>query len=153
MTQIKSYAQFNSFTVAGRVFAAELASNNGSEFLAVTLITNCVNDDNGVTVTFNNSNGMLGLYKKGWLPVGRQLTITGHIASVSSTYTKNGEVFDRKRPNIHLTGATLLDGGLGPMPADKSAGMTPANAVRKGRRPVQDQTPDLAANAAANADY
>ena len=30
-----------------------------------------------VTIEFYNSNGLLGLQKKGWLPAGRQLTVTG----------------------------------------------------------------------------
>ena len=149
--QLKSYANFNSFTIAGRVFAADIVQNNAGEFLAVTLISNLSDGDDGVTVTFNNSNGIMGLFKKGFLPVGRMVTIIGHINGTSSTYVKDGQVYDRKRPNIHMTGVAILEGGLGPMPKDKQ----PEAAARRvpGRKPAVDQTPDLAAAAAANSDY
>ena len=143
MAQQQSFANFNSITVQGRVFAAEIAENNGGEFLAVTLITNLVNGDGGMTVTFNNSNGIMGLYKKGYLPVGRQLTIVGHVASVTSTYEKGGQTYDLKRPKMHLTGAALLDGGLGPAPKDAQMG---TKAVRR-----TATKKDLQAAAAANA--
>ena len=155
MSDRKIYANFNQFTVTGRIFSAEIVTRTGSPFLSATVITNCVKDDEvGTTVSFTNSNGLMALFQKGLLPVGREVTLTGHISGVSSTYVKDGQVYDRKRPDIHLVGVTILDGGLGRLPADK-AGVTPANAVKRvARRPVQtDATPDLAANAAANGEY
>ena len=98
-----SYANFNTVTFSGRVFNAELVND---EFLAVTVISNLSDGDEGVTVTFNNSNGMMGLFQKGYLPVGRQVTVVGRIKSVSETYLdkKSGQTKLRKRPNIHLEG-------------------------------------------------
>ena len=59
----------------------------------------------------------MSLFEKGYFCKGRQVTITGHIHNVSEYYiTKVGEVRPRKRPEIHLTGVNVLDGGLGPMP-------------------------------------
>ena len=115
-----SYANFNTVTFSGRVFNAEIV--NG-EFLAVTVISNLADGDEGVTITFNNSNGMMGLFQKGFLPVGRQVTVVGRIKSVSETYLdkKSGQTKLRKRPNIHLEGVSIPQGGLGPMPADKTA--------------------------------
>ena len=159
MSDRKIYANFNQFSVTGRIFNAEIVTlKDGTQFLSASLITNCVKDDQvGTTVSFTNSNGLLSLFRSGKLPVGREVTLTGHISEVSSTYVgTDGKVYDRKRPDIHMVGVTILDGGLGRLPADK-AGVTPANAVKQGRvarRPVQtDATPDLAANAAANGDY
>jgi len=145
-TQLRSFANFNSFTVQGRINHAELVDSKNGQFLAVTVITNCLNDDEGMTVTFNSSNGLMGLFEKGYLPTGRMVTVTGHIAYVRETFTnKNGEVQMLKRPNIHLVDASIPTGGLGPMPADKAAGGTtrrvgvvkPAQA----KAPVIDEAP------------
>jgi hypothetical protein len=113
----KTYALFNSLTITGRVSHAELATNKGSEFLAVTLLTDLVDDaEQAISVTFNTTNGLMSLFKSGWLPNGRLVTVTGHIASVSELYLnkETGKRAVRKRPLIHLTKAQVFDGGLGP---------------------------------------
>ena len=69
----------------------------------------------------------MALYQKGFLPTGRRVTVTGHIRTVTETYTnKEGEVVMLKRPKITLVDAQIPTGGLGPMPADKAA-----NTVRR----------------------
>ena len=120
-TTYKDYANFNSFTVAGRILNSELASGKNGEFLAVTVITHGLTDDEGMTVTFNDSNGLMSLFKDGWLPSGRMVTLTGHIAYVSETYTdeRTKEVKLLKRPRIHLVDAAIPTGGLGPLPKAK----------------------------------
>lgn len=126
MAQQTNYAQFNAVTVTGRVFHVEKVQYNGSEFLAVTLITTLTNDGQEVLFTFNNSNGLLSLYNSGYLAKGRQLTVTGHIAGATETYTdKEGQVVLKQRVELKLSGAQVLDGGLGPAPT------TDASAVRK----------------------
>ena len=145
--EYKTYAQFNSFTVAGRIFAAEIVPNNGNEFLSVTVITNCVDGDDGMTVTFTNSNGLLALFKKGGLPVGRQVTVTGHIKSVAETYTnKDGEVVMLQRPKVHLIDAQIPTGGLGATPRTEDAPKRKVGAVVKPAQaapaaPAVDGTP------------
>ena len=115
--QYKVYAQFNSFTVNGRILASEIVSRPNAEFLSVTLITAPADDSEGMTVTFTNSNGLMALAKAGGLPVGRMVTVTGHIASIHETYTnKDGEVVMLKRPRIHLVDAAIPTGGLGATP-------------------------------------
>ena len=122
---LRNYAQFNSFTVDCRISNSEIVEKkSGERFLAVTAITNCLNDDDGMTITFNDSNGLMALFEKGWLPKGRQLTLVGHVAYIRETYTdaKSGEVRMLKRPNLHLVDAGIPTGGLGPMPkADRPA--------------------------------
>ena len=129
----KTYAQFNSLTITGRVSHAELASNKGSEFLAVTLLTNLVDDAEAIQVTFNTTNGLMSLYKSGWLNNGRLVTVTGHVAQVSELYfdKKQQKRAVRKRPLIHLTKAQVFDGGLGPAKKDDDV--------------IIDEAPDLAA--------
>lgn len=149
-TQFPNYANFNNFVVTGRIHHAEIAEKNGSQFLAVTLITTCLNDDEGVSVTFNNSNGIMSLFERGFLPTGRQLTISGHIAYVRETYIdkQTGEVTMLKRPNIHLVDASIPTGGLGALPADKSEKtvrkvgvVRPAQATAKSQEPELDTAP------------
>ena len=148
--QLRSYAQFNSFTVQGRINHAEIVDSKNGKFLAVTVITNALNDDEGMTVTFNNSNGLLALFEKGFLPTGRQVTVSGHIAYVRETYTNSdGEVQLLKRPNIHLIDASIPTGGLGALPADKSEKtvrrvgtvVRPAQATAKAAAAELDTTP------------
>ena len=120
-TQLRSFANFNTLTIQGRINHAEIVDSKNGSFLAVTVISNCLNDDEGMTITFNSSNGLVGLFEKGYLPTGRMVTVTGHIAYVRETYTNSdGEVQLLMRPNIHLIDASILTGGLGAMPADKS---------------------------------
>ena len=130
MTTYKTYAQFNTVSFTGRVFNAELVNGKNGEFLAVTMITNLRDGDDGITVTFNNGNGLMSLFKKGYLPNGRILTVTGNMNDVSEVYdTKEGETKVRQRPQIHLVQAIAH---VGPMPADKAP-----KASRKGKTVVR----------------
>ena len=129
LTNQTNYAQFNAVTVTGRVFHLEKATNKGSEFLAVTLITTLTTDGTEVLFTFNTSNGLMTLFNNGRLAKGRQLTVTGHIADVKQVWFDNdGAANLLQRPELKLTGAQVLDGGLGPAPKDE---VTPA---RKGMK-------------------
>lgn len=127
MTDYKTYAAFNTFTVNGRISNIDLVNGRNGEFIAVTVITNFMNDDEGANIKFLNSNGLLALYNNGKLPVGRMITLTGHIKSIAETYTNSqGEVVMLKRPTIEMLDVQVLTGGLGAMPKDKVE-----NAVRK----------------------
>ena len=122
MSDYKTYANFNTATFQGRILASEIVTTKkGDEFLSITVITNPVDDSEGMTITFNNSNGLMALAKKGGLPVGRQIVVTGHIASVHETYiNKDGEVVMLKRPRIHLVDAAIPTGGLGATPTGET---------------------------------
>jgi len=140
----KVYAQFNSFTVNGRILASEIVSRPGKEFLSVTLITAPADDSEGMTVTFTNSNGLMALAKAGGLPVGRMVTVTGHIASIHETYTnKDGEVVMLKRPRIHLVDAAIPTGGLGATPRTEDKATRPASGTVVAKRVVADATPPI----------
>jgi hypothetical protein len=137
-TQFRSYAQFNSFSVTGRINHAEIVDSKNGKFLAVTVITNALNDDAGMTVTFNSSNGLMSLFEQGYLPTGRVVTVTGHIAYVRETYTNDdGEIQMLMRPTIHLVDASIPTGSLGAVPADKTTGTTRRVGVVK---PAQAKT-------------
>ncbi len=116
MSDYKSYAQFNSLTITGRVSHAELREYNNSEFLSVTLISDLVTDGAGVAVQFTNSNGMMAMFKDGKLNNGRLITVTGHMTEFCETYfnKKSGKREMLQRPRLTLKQAQVFSGGYGP---------------------------------------
>ena len=147
-----TYANFNTVSFQGVVLNVDIVDGQYGEFAAITLISNLADDksgaDTGVTITFNNSNGLLSLHKKGWLPVGRQVTVTGILSGVSETYEKDGELQLRKRPQISLKSETVQL-HTGAMPKDKEAPAASTSGKRVIRRfetkvePTVDPTPSV----------
>ena len=139
-----AYAQFNSLTLTGRVFATKVVDGKNGKFLAVTLITNIAND-RSVTVTFNDSQGIMALEANGKLPVGRIVTIQGTLDGISETYIKDGAPVMRKRPEVKLVGTSIPRGGLGAMPksATEPTRVIAGTPVKVGT-PVSDLTPESA---------
>ena len=131
----KSYSNFNTVSFQGVVLNVDIVDGQYGEFAAITIISNLADDadgrDTGVTLCFNNSNGLLGLAKKGWLPAGRQVTVTGTLADVSETFEKDGELQLRKRPQIILDSKSVQM-HTGAMPKDK-----PAPAATNGKRVIR----------------
>ena len=142
MDTIKTYANFNTSTFQGRVFDATVTEGKYGEFVAITIITNLSDDSEGVTVTFNNSNGLLNLAKKGYLTNGRMVHVTGHISGITEVYEKNGEVQLLKRPQITLD-STTAQVTLGAMPK-QDAPAKGTVVVKRKLEPAQDVTPEVA---------
>jgi len=117
-----NYAFFNSVTFQGRVFAAKRCTGQYGDFVAVTLITTLTTDGQELTVTFNDQNGILSMFDADKLPIGRIITVTGHIESVRETWDDKeaGETKLLDRPKIHLKQAAIFDGGYGMMPKSKA---------------------------------
>ena len=116
MSDSKTYASFNTLTITGRVYHAEIVDGQYGEFLAVTLMTELTDDGESVCVQFNNTNGLLSLAKKGWLNNGRRITVTGHLKSFTELYfdKKVGKTKRLKNARLVLDKAVVFDGGLGP---------------------------------------
>ena len=144
MTQTKTYANFNTASFQGRVFDATVTKGQYGEFVAITVITNLSDDSEGVTLTFNNSNGLLSLAKKGHLTKGRMVHVTGHISGVTEVYEKDGVTQLLKRPRLTLDSNTaqLV---LGAMPK-QDAPQRPAGTVVV-KRVSEDATPTVATEA------
>lgn len=132
----KTYASFNTLTITGRLSHAELVNGHYGEFLAVTLLTELTDDAAAVAVQFNTTNGLLSLYKKGWLTNGRRVTVTGHLESFTELYLdkKIGKRRMLQRPRLQLSKAVVFDGGLGPIKREEA---TASNEIEI------DETPDL----------
>lgn len=115
-----NYASFNSCVVEGRVFHAEIVARDGQEFLAVQVIQNMQDDDGGVIFSFTNNNGLMGLFKKGYLPTGRRVHVVGHMKAIESSYTdkQTGEIRLLQRPRVRMDQAQVT---LGAMPSKKDA--------------------------------
>jgi hypothetical protein len=144
MSTTKTYANFNSSTFQGRIFDATVAEGKYGEFVAITVITNLSDDSEGVTVTFNNSNGLLALAKKGHLTKGRMVHITGHISGVTEVYEKDGMTQLLKRPRLTLDSNTaqLV---LGAVPStDGAKRPTGVVTVKRTSDATQDPTPEVA---------
>ena len=125
------YASFNSLTVTGRIAAAKVVNGASGDFLAVTLLSTCSKDGETLAYSFTNNNGLMSLYQAGGLPVGREVTLTGHINGIKSAYkAKDGSVILLTRPEVKLTSVQIMDGGLGRIPqaaaakAENLGGMT-----------------------------
>ena len=56
--------------------------------------------DDGITVTFNDGNGLLKLHQQGYFDKGRRVHVTGAISGISEVYEKDGELHVRKRPQL-----------------------------------------------------
>ena len=117
-----SYASFNTLTITGRVSHAELVNGKYVEFLAVTLLTELKDETPAVAVQFKNTNGLLSLYKGGYLNNGRSVTGTGHLESFTELYfdKKTGKTRRLQRPRLQLSKAVVFDGGLGAPKRDEA---------------------------------
>lgn len=138
MSTLKTYANFNSCVFQGRIFDATVVDGQYGEFVALTIITNLTDDSDGVTITFNNSNGLLSLAKKGYLTKGRMVHVSGHISGVSEVWEKDGQMQLRKRPQLTLDSASAQV-TLGAAP--KGDAPVANNVVA--RRVSQDATPPI----------
>ena len=133
----KVRASFNTLTITGRVYHAEVVNGQYGEFLAVSLMTELTDDGASVCVQFNNTNGLLSLAKKGWLNNGRRVTVTGHLKSFTELYfdKKLGKTKRLKNARLILDKAVVFDGGLGP--AKKAETEVPSGDIEI------DDTPEL----------
>ena len=144
MSDYTAYANYNSFSVTGRILDSKIVQTKaGNDMLAVTMVTTPTKgDERGCNVTFVNQGSLIALFTAGQLPKGRVITVSGHIEAVSETYEdKSGDLTIRKRPQIELGySAQILEGGLGPMPKDEQKAK-PAAGTKVVRKATVDATP------------
>ena len=144
----RTFAAFNSLTIAGRIFNSQIVTKDtGEQFLSVSVISNLMNDDEGVEVKFSNSNGLMKLFLAGGLNKGRMVTLVGHIKSVAFSYVnKSGEVVPLMRPHINLVDVTIPTGGLGATSKSDPTNKRVAGGVVRpsDAKPAVDPTPAIA---------
>ena len=106
-SQFKNYRDFNTSSFEGAIHNVSFETGQYGEYAAITVITYCEDEDGGNSITFNNSNGLLALAKKGFLPKGRRVIVTGSISKIAQVYEKDGQVRLLKRPRIKLDSKTV----------------------------------------------
>ena len=112
----KTFADFNTLTITGRVSFAEVIDGQYGEFLSLTVLSDLINDGQAISINIKSNNGLLDTFKKSnrdW--TGRVLTVTGHLSGFSETYfdKKKGKTGVRRRPELTLSNAVVMSGGYG----------------------------------------
>ena len=132
-----SYASFNTLTITGRLSHAEVVDGQYGKYLAVTLLSELVDEGEAIAVNFTNTNGLMTLFTKGYLKNGRRITVTGHLESFAEIYFDKtaGKAKRLQRPRLKLAQAQVLAGGLGP--AKKADSDMPAGDIEI------DDTPEM----------
>ena len=106
------WADFNSASFAGRVSHVEIIDGQHGTYAAVSMITRLSDGSDGIAVVFNDAGHSLALAKRGYLPVGRTLHVSGTVREFETHYTRNGETTPLQRGRIRLSGVTLTLGAL-----------------------------------------
>lgn len=102
-TQLSSIMFSN--TIVGNISYMELATHEGREFLAITMVVNDMYEGT-CRVKFNNTNGLMAAYNNGTLVVGQQLILTQYdvrLNSIRTHYFKDGDLVALKYPEMALT--------------------------------------------------
>ena len=146
------YANFNTVTFTGRICEAKLVKSikQEGEFLSVTVLSTLKADGQVATIQFTDNSLLKSLFTAYKLPIGKEITVTGHISEVTNVYKdKEGEVRLLKNPRITLTYVSIAPGALGRDPLNSKKGMTvtPGQVVKQRKEtdkvaPV-DPTPNL----------
>ena len=124
--------------IVGNISYMEIAlsKDTDTEFLAVTVNLTDMRG-NPAVVTFNNSNGLIRMFKDKTLVVGQELIISRYSLDNSKTkthYYKDGEFVALKCPNYHIViPAGGLWTGSKPLPKVKSE---PIKEITKKERKV-----------------
>jgi len=101
MTELKQLPDFQQLSLHGRIAHMELATHEGQDFLAVTLM-HTINENTNVRVKFNNSNGLMTAFNNGNLIVGQELTIGGTIKGIRAFYMKDDVLTPLKNPEFQM---------------------------------------------------
>ena len=145
MSDYTNYANFNTFTVQGRISFSDVKSGRNGDFVSVRVISTLVKDGAEFDVEFTDSNGLLTLFNRGYLRSGAMVTLTGRLQKLSETYTnQSGELQMRLRPLVEMTQVQIMTGGLGPIPkkdgANNKVNLKPQAAQQQAA--PQDSAPD-----------
>ncbi len=132
MADYTPFAQFNTFSVTGRIANVDLVETKDGQFISVSLYSTVHVDKKSkeaetIEVKFTTSGGLMSLYSQGHFCKGREVTLTGHIVGVRQVYKKTnketGEITTHmlQRPQIQMQGVQVLEGSLGRKPASEKA--------------------------------
>ena len=131
MSDSKTYAQFNTMTIIGRVYFKEDYTYQGKNLTKVQLATELKNDGESYRVEFTLDDRQMAEY----FSKGRYITVTGHLNGIEEIFfdKKVGKTRRHTMPLLKLSKVSVMPGGYGPVKKQESA---PAS-------DIIDMAPDL----------
>jgi hypothetical protein len=119
MTTIKTYAQFNTLTIVGRVYHKEDYTYQGKELTKLILATELKNDGESYRVEFTIDDRQMAEY----FTKGRYVTVTGHLNGVEEIFfdKKVGKTRRHTMPLLKLSKVQVMPGGYGAVKKQEEA--------------------------------
>jgi len=119
MTTTKTYAQFNTLTIVGRVYHKEDYTYQGKELTKLVLATELKNDGESYRVEFTIDDRQMAEY----FSKGRYVTVTGHLNGIEEIFfdKKVGGTRRHTMPLLKLTKVSVMPGGYGAIKKQASA--------------------------------
>jgi len=119
MATTKTYAQFNTLTIVGRVYFKEDYTYQGKELTKLILATELKNDGESYRVEFTIDDRQMAEY----FTKGRYVTVTGHLNGVEEIFfdKKVGKTRRHTMPLLKLSKVSVMPGGYGAIKKQDSA--------------------------------
>ena len=119
MATTKTYAQFNTLTIVGRVYHKEDYTYQGKELTKLILATELKNDGESYRVEFTIDDRQMAEY----FTKGRYVTVTGHLNGVEEIFfdKKVGKTRRHAMPLLKLSKVSVMPGGYGAVKKQDSA--------------------------------
>ena len=119
MSDIKTYAQFNTLTIVGRVYHTEGYTYQGKELTKIILATELKNDGESYRVEFTTDDSTMASY----FSKGRYVTVTGHLNGIEEIFfdKKAGGTRRHQMPLLKLSKVSVMPGGYGAVKKQESA--------------------------------
>ena len=119
MSDTKTYAQFNTLTIQGRVYHKEDYTYQGKELTKLILCTELKNNGESYRVEFTLDDRQMADY----FSKGRYVTVTGHLNGIEEIFfdKKVGKTRRHTMPLLKLSKVSVMPGGYGPVKKQESA--------------------------------
>ena len=111
MATTKTYAQFNTLTIVGRVYHKEDYTYQGKELTKLILATELKNNGESYRVEFTIDDRQMAEY----FSKGRYVTVTGHLNGIEEIFfdKKVGKTRRHTMPLLKLSKVSVMPGGYG----------------------------------------
>ena len=119
MSDLKTYASFNTLTIVGRVYHTEDYTYQGKELTKIILATELKNDGETYRVEFTTDDKTMASY----FSKGRYVTVTGHLNGIEEIFfdKKAGGTRRHQMPLLKLSKVSVMPGGYGAVKKQETA--------------------------------
>ena len=119
MSDLKTYASFNTLTIVGRVYHTEDYTYQGKELTKIILATELKNDGETYRVEFTTDDKTMASY----FSKGRYVTVTGHLNGIEEIFfdKKAGGTRRHQMPLLKLSKVQVMPGGYGAVKKQEAA--------------------------------